>query len=1124
MQIFQKQQENQYGQYASDMKRIVSDSHMAAQETALSTLLMFMEYAPVNICQRTLKDVLPAVVEKCFSSSRASTKTKSQEVFLKTVEVLEHGDLAMETLLEATLGKLPKLVVHAVNTIKQVVFDFGVKTVNIKSLLKQQQRLFGHGDKNVRMEATNLAVVLYGYMGEGIWSYLSDLKDLQQKELRDLFSKQQKLQPQRLTRSQRTVVPEEKMEEEEQEDVEMVQEQLDFHEPEEVLSKIPQSFYEGIQSQAWKERVAAIENLLPLIQKPRLQQGRYNELISLLSKRINEVNMNVSALSMQAIEALALGLKTDFAVYRNLVISALLERSKEKRASIVDPLRKALDAVFLSTSLESNMEDIAAASMHKNPQVRLETLRFLKRCLCFTTQITKQDQKTLLQILEKGIEDGFNDVRDTSAECIGTLMKLLGEKAVSILFDKLDSIKQTKIREFCNEAKVKGLKQKKIVSVPQQQPQVQQQQQTLERKKKKVIERKTERIDFALLPGEAKQKQKRALEDKGMHKWSLDLREPQLEFLKEQASTCFTTPLVNLLFSSGHQRDRDHLDAMNKILEFLKQGSMDCWFHADVILKYLTIRMQDTNTTIVLKCMDMLELLTTIMEQNSKNLSDYEANVFIPSLILKFGDKQIAKRAKLISSRFQSLYPLQKILSFLFRALESKNQRIKAEVLDEIGDICLKGETPKQMPLVASFILERDANLRNSAINACVKLARVIGVDQMYKSLGKIPEKSKFMLEQKTKKLEEYEEPMEIIPIVTEFSEKYDKEMLITHVLNAISSLDCNESVEAIRQVEKLLQNQPILLEKHVDELTTICLLKIQHCFYLEESYIQTRLCRHLVNVLMDLFQNQISKHLSCQVMLDLIRCLLSLMLDPILCSKLNGPSLVKALNMVMVRVLERTEPNKIFSVLFKLLTDSMVNLQETQQIKFAELSMKCLWKVIRLLNQYITENSLNVSLLIQDIHSFLIFLHLANLRESPLKDIPIRTIKTILSELVNVYKEQILEYFDLVQDTESYCLLYTKQLLQSLKKQPPFQALDLIFNKISSKNQSKEGILDLYEFQKLHPELQNLIQSKIQETGTYFQSYIKRNLDSLQDSSSQTSQTVNHLRERLAYMKQQKH
>jgi hypothetical protein len=86
--------------------------------------------------------------------------------------------------------------------------NFGTQAVPPPSVLKQLPKIFSHNDKTVRAEGTQLTHALYQFLGPGIESFLSDLKPVQVKELKEAWEVMEKegkgkgtLKPQRLTRS-----------------------------------------------------------------------------------------------------------------------------------------------------------------------------------------------------------------------------------------------------------------------------------------------------------------------------------------------------------------------------------------------------------------------------------------------------------------------------------------------------------------------------------------------------------------------------------------------------------------------------------------------------------------------------------------------------------------------------------------------------------------------------------------------------------------------------------------------------------------------------------------------------------------------------------------------------------
>ena len=72
------------------LKRIVTDSNAVAQEKGVECIVTLVKYAG-ETAAKTREAVMPALVEKCFGSSRAGTKVQAVELALQYVEVENAG-------------------------------------------------------------------------------------------------------------------------------------------------------------------------------------------------------------------------------------------------------------------------------------------------------------------------------------------------------------------------------------------------------------------------------------------------------------------------------------------------------------------------------------------------------------------------------------------------------------------------------------------------------------------------------------------------------------------------------------------------------------------------------------------------------------------------------------------------------------------------------------------------------------------------------------------------------------------------------------------------------------------------------------------------------------------------
>jgi cytoskeleton-associated protein 5 len=116
-------------------------------------------------------------------------------------------------------------------------------------------------------------------------------------------------------------------------------------------------------------------------------------------------------------------------------------------------------------------------------------------------------------------------------------------------------------------------------------------------------------------------------------------------------------------------------------------------------------------------------------------------------------------------------------------------------------------------------------------------------------------------------------------------------------------------------------------------------------------------------------------------------------------------------------------------------------NEKVTLQAKFTELVMKCLWKMTKAIHKMLETQTLEVNQLLLDINNLFIATPPSEWKKRasenfPVGDMPLRTIKTILSELTSSLSDRIFENFDLINDPQkSYVYSYVSHMVQSQKK-----------------------------------------------------------------------------------------
>ncbi|KAK1063714.1 hypothetical protein LTR33_012235, partial [Friedmanniomyces endolithicus] len=366
--------------------------------------------------------------------------------------------------------KQPKVIAAALAALTSVYHAYGCKTVEPKPVIKLLPKVFGHADKNVRVEAQNLTVELYRWLREAMKPlFWGELKDVQQKDLEKLFEPikaQPQPKPERLLRSQQAAVEEAAasgvgadgdMEGEADEgdapeiDLEPEYEAVD------VFAKVPKDFSDRLASTKWKDRKEALDELFTAVNVPAMQDGPFDEVIRGCAKSMKDANIAVVTVAANCVECIAKGLRKSFTKYRGTILGPMLERFKEKKQTVTDAIAAACDAVYLATNLAEIQSDVIENMTNKNPQVKEHTTKFLIRSLKSARDApTIEQTKDLAEWAKKLLTESVATLRDAGAEVLGVLWRIMGDRNMLNHLEGLDDLRKNKIKEFSDAAEVRA--------------------------------------------------------------------------------------------------------------------------------------------------------------------------------------------------------------------------------------------------------------------------------------------------------------------------------------------------------------------------------------------------------------------------------------------------------------------------------------------------------------------------------------------------------------------------------------------------------------------------------------------------------------------------------------------
>ncbi|KAK3923770.1 Protein mini spindles [Frankliniella fusca] len=454
----------EWNKFLGLIKKFVIDSNAVAQEKGLEATLAFVENC--GNAGKTASDVVASIIAKSIAAPKTKTRELSLQIILMYVEIEKH-EAVQEELMKGMDHKNPKIVAECISAVTTALREFGPKVINIKPLVKKMPALLEDRDKTVRENGKALVIEMHRWIGAALKPQLSSLKPIQVTELEAEFEKykDEKAVPTRYLRSQQAKQAKaaaeaaEAGEDGEDEDDTDAAVEIDPYEmmpAVDILSKLPSGFFEKVEAKKWQERKEAVDELDSLLQKsPKLESGDYGDLVRALKKIISkDSNVIVVTVAGKCLASLANGLKKRFSPYASACIPALLEKFREKKATVVAAIRDAIDGVYLSTNIENIQEDVLAALENKNPSVKAETAAFLARCFtkCTAIMLNKKLLKSYSAALIKALNEPDPSVRDNAAEALGTALKVVGEKALMPFVSDVDNLKMAKIRECCEKA------------------------------------------------------------------------------------------------------------------------------------------------------------------------------------------------------------------------------------------------------------------------------------------------------------------------------------------------------------------------------------------------------------------------------------------------------------------------------------------------------------------------------------------------------------------------------------------------------------------------------------------------------------------------------------------------
>jgi len=357
--------------------------------------------------------------------------------------------------------------------------------------------------------------------------------------------------------------------------------------------------------------------------------------------------------------------------------------------------------------------------------------------------------------------------------------------------------------------------------------------------------------------------------------------------------------------------------------------------------------------------------------------------------------------------------------------------------------------------------------------------------------------------------------------------------------------------LSALGQLDELFKDKDkwVLMSDRVDQLLVACYMQYRNVLNNKMGDPEVlKVLNYITAVLLSMYHhNDLALNATTSALYDLLQVIISILLDPTLQTLKNGSSgLLRALNVLTVKILDRSNPTNVTCAFVKLLHHVVGNNAPPKNI---ELVMKCLWKVIRLLPKWIEEDRVDLDVVLSELHVFLKEFPTSYWKRQEM-DTPMRTVKTMLHTMAKSRGDAILDNLTKVPDTNGSELVpYLKKLLNSgvggkenqnnggtqgsqstgsMQLQPPnnnninagnsgsklprfsksdHDQLAEIFRKIGDKEQTKQGLQELKNFQQQCPHAD--LEPFLAKSSSYFRKYIERGLASIEPTTTPTTTTT---------------
>lgn len=359
------------------------------------------------------------------------------------------------------------------------------------------------------------------------------------------------------------------------------------------------------------------------------------------------------------------------------------------------------------------------------------------------------------------------------------------------------------------------------------------------------------------------------------------------------------------------------------------------------------------------------------------------------------------------------------------------------------------------------------------------------------------------------------------------------REVEPARIIELLSSNENDAQIEGCKSFCLVLQSptSESLFLPESSRITEILLDRIHNVFDTctgDEANI--RRLKYLLNALMQIcLRKSFVALLDPQISLSMLDELLTRLLSTHIPLWKDGNQVVRALNLLVLKILENSDRTSLYSVLFELLSKQ----EDSSPRQNGETCDEEVQKKISLIVKCISKlsktgfSSVNVAVLLRDIHVYLTSRCAKKGKKQNVKkdnsnessDAGFQIVTALLGDLVKCHGTKIWDFASLVPlETKPQLSVLIQefldgktvatdscvgQVLQESPEKPSVQyetlsreSLGKIFERISTKEYTKRGLRELYEYRQLYPDVD--LTPYLDATSFVFREYIEKGLESI--------------------------